>query len=251
MRSQSGIPLKSRLFIGTAGWAIPKIHAPNFPAEGSHLERYATVFSTAEINSSFYRHHRRSTYERWATSVPDQFRFSVKAPRWVTHSDWLDISSDLEAFFAELDGLGIKLGPVLIQLPPKRTFISSDADRFLSAFRRPRDVDIVLEPRHASWFGAEAEDLLREYRISRVAADPPPAVEADEPGGRKGLTYIRLHGSPEIYRSSYSRDRLKLVANRMIATAGSMAWCIFDNTTSYAAAGDALALKKIIGSEPF
>ena len=61
--------------IGTAGWSIPRIHQVHFPAEGSHLARYAAVFSGAEINSSFYRPHRRSTYERWAASTPDGFRF--------------------------------------------------------------------------------------------------------------------------------------------------------------------------------
>ncbi len=71
--------------IGTAGWSIPKEHAAAFPAEGSHLQRYAQVFGAVEINSSFYRPHRRTTYERWAASVPEAFRFAVKVPKTITH----------------------------------------------------------------------------------------------------------------------------------------------------------------------
>ena len=71
--------------IGCAGWSIPKAHAGAFPAVGTALERYAQVFDCVEINSSFYRSHRPSTYERWAASVPDHFRFSVKMPKQITH----------------------------------------------------------------------------------------------------------------------------------------------------------------------
>ena len=71
--------------IGTAGWSIPKEHAGAFPVEGSHLERYGAVLDAVEINSSFYRPHRRATYERWAGAVPEHFRFAVKVPRAITH----------------------------------------------------------------------------------------------------------------------------------------------------------------------
>jgi uncharacterized protein YecE (DUF72 family) len=237
-----------RAFIGTAGWSIARIHAARFPKLGSHLERYAAVFSATEINTSFYRPHRKSTYERWSASVPDHFRFSVKAPKSVSHSDWRDMDPDLDAFLAEIAGLRDKLGPVLIQLPPKRDFTLVEAEGFLSAFRCRTLGDIVLEPRHASWFEPAADDLLRAYRIARVAADPPPAGGSDRPGGWPGLTYQRLHGSPVIYRSSYPEDRLNAAAAEMrtATDVGSDAWCIFDNTTSYAAAGNALSLLGIV-----
>jgi uncharacterized protein YecE (DUF72 family) len=241
-------PPEPRFFVGTAGWSIPRIHSGGFPSEGSHLERYAAVFPAAEINTSFYRPHRRSTYERWAGSVPDHFRFSVKAPKEITHSEWVGLSSELDAFCAEISGLGSKLGPILIQLPPKREFAARDAERFLSAFRDRTERDIVLEPRHASWFQASADGLLRACRIARVAADPARAADADQPGGWPGLAYFRLHGSPQIYRSSYQAEWLEGLAARMGAAAesGARVWCIFDNTTSYAAAGDALALMQIL-----
>ena len=70
---------------GTAAWSIPKEHAAPFPVAGSHLERYGAVLNAVEINSSFYRPHRTTTYERWAASVPEDFRFAVKVPKAITH----------------------------------------------------------------------------------------------------------------------------------------------------------------------
>jgi hypothetical protein len=67
--------MTGRALVGTAGWSLPSRHAADFPTTGSHLERYATRFDVVEINSSFYRPHRLVTYDRWAASVPDDFRF--------------------------------------------------------------------------------------------------------------------------------------------------------------------------------
>src|SRR5919106_6889056 len=95
--------------IGTAGWSIPKEHAAPFPATGSHLERYASVFNAVEINSSFYRPHRPATYERWAASVPEGFRFAVKIPKAITHERRLNEAGDhLDRFLSEAQGLGSK-----------------------------------------------------------------------------------------------------------------------------------------------
>ena len=70
------------LRVGCAGWAIPSQHAHAFPAQGTHLERYAQRFTGVEVNSSFYRSHRPTTYARWAASVPDPFQFAVKMPKY-------------------------------------------------------------------------------------------------------------------------------------------------------------------------
>ena len=76
-------------------------------------------FDGVEINSSFYRPHRLSTYQRWADDVPDHFRFAVKMPKTITHEGRLrDVAEPLQRFLGEIAGLGDKLGPVLIQLPP-------------------------------------------------------------------------------------------------------------------------------------
>ena len=74
------------LILGTAGWRVPSNLGDRFPDSGSQLARYAAVFNGTEINSSFHRPHRTSTYLRWGASVPDAFRFAVKLPKAITHA---------------------------------------------------------------------------------------------------------------------------------------------------------------------
>lgn len=233
--------------IGCAGWAIPKPLAALFPPAGSRLARYAQRFNAVEINSSFHRPHRRATYERWAATVPDHFEFAVKAPREITHRPRLaGAHAALEAFVAEVGGLGDKLGPLLFQFPPRLGFNADDARGFFAALRTRFDADVVCEPRHSDWFAAEAEALLAEFRIARAAVDPPLLPTAAEPGGWKGLAYYRLHGSPRVYYSNYEPERLDSVARSLAEAArrGRRCWCIFDNTAAGAATADALALQE-------
>jgi uncharacterized protein YecE (DUF72 family) len=233
------------LRIGTAGWAIPRAVAACFPADGSGLQRYAAVFSCVEINTTFYRPHRPQTFERWAATTPANFRFAVKAPRAVTHEARLQGADEaMAAFLDQLSPLGRKLGVVLVQLPPSLTFEPGLASRFLRATRSRYQGPLAVEPRHASWFEAEADALLADAAAARVAADPARVPEAAEPGGDRGMAYFRLHGSPQMYRSSYDDGRLEELAAR-VEDAAAETWVIFDNTTSGAAAADALKLKAL------
>nr|WP_312895219.1 DUF72 domain-containing protein [Microvirga sp.] len=235
--------------IGTAAWSVPKEHAAPFPLTGSHLERYSAVLNAVEINSSFYRPHRTTTYERWAASVPESFRFAVKVPKAITHELRLnDTNGLLDCFLSEVSGLGPKLGPLLVQLPPSLRFEVGVADTFLSGLRGRVGGPLVCEPRHASWFTPDVEGLLDELRIARVAADPAPVSGADEPGGWRSLSYYRLHGSPRIYYSAYTPEYLAAIAERIAsdAAAGVETWCIFDNTAAFAATGDALTTRSLV-----
>ena len=220
------------IVIGTAGWSIGSRDAAPFPSEESALERYATRFGGVEINSSFYRPHRRSTWERWAASVPDSFRFSVKAPKAITHErKLLDCADPLEAHLEEVSALGEKLAVHLVQLPPSLAFDEPAADRFFGDFRSGTDAHIVCEPRHPSWFEPAANALLASHRVARVAADPARVAEAGVPGGWPGIVYFRLHGAPVIYRSSYEDSALDAYAASLRSGAAhGDAWCIFDNT---------------------
>lgn len=221
--------------IGTAGWSIPRASALRFAAEGTHLQRYARVFSGVEINSSFHRPHAPSTYAKWADATPGHFRFAVKMPRSVTHDARLVRPAEaLDRFLDETGGLGLKRGPILVQCPPSLDFDGRVVRRFFDALRKRYDGPVVCEPRHESWTSATAEAVLRRYRIARVAADPPPAPAFAQPGGWDGLLYFRLHGSPRVYWSSYTPEFIV----RMAADLGdpaSPAWCVFDNTASGAA----------------
>ncbi|MGI4827417.1 MAG: DUF72 domain-containing protein [Janthinobacterium lividum] len=231
--------------IGTAGWSIPRAQAAAFGAEGTGLARYAGVLRCVEINSTFYRPHRASTFARWAEAVPEDFRFSLKAPKTITHEGSLaPAPAEVRAFLEQIGHLGQKLGPILLQLPPRQQFDRATAQAFLSEWRNRYPTGaIVLEPRHRTWFTAEAEAVLEELRIARVAADPPLAPEASQPAGDKATVYYRLHGSPRVYYSSYTGERMEALAAEMKAHAReSVVWCIFDNTASGAAMENALGL---------
>ena len=239
--------------IGTAGWSIPRQHADAFPAEGSALERYAARCPVAEINSSFHRPHRVSTWERWRDSTPDGFRFSVKVPKTITHQLKLAGCAELlDEFLAQASALREKLAVLLVQLPPKLEFDAPLAERFFADLASRTQAAVACEPRHPGWFTPEADELLRRLRVARVAADPARVPSAGDPGGWLGLAYWRLHGSPVMYRSSYA-GRLVAYAAALEAqaAAGHEAWCVFDNTASSAAAGDALALMAAVdGNAP-
>lgn len=236
--------------IGTAGWSIPRQYADAFPTEGTSLERYSARFSVAEINSSFHRPHRLSTWERWRDSVPASFRFSAKLPKRITHEKKLvDCSEELDSFAEQVAHLGEKLAVLLVQLPPKLAFDADIASAFLRQLRTRSSAQIACEPRHASWFTPAADALLDDLRVARVAADPAICADAAVPGGWKRLSYWRLHGSPAMYRSPYG-DRVVGYAKEIRAAAerDSDAWCIFDNTASSAAMGDALRLADELSS---
>ncbi len=237
----------NRLYVVTAGWVIARGVAERFAAEGSGLERYAARFGAVEINSTFYRSHRASTYARWHASTPAGFRFAVKLPKAITHDARLVDAHDLlTAFRAEVMGLKDKLGPLLVQLPPSLAFDSPIAERFFTSLREVWPGLIACEPRHSGWFDANADGLLRSYEIGRVAADPPLHPAASAPGGWEGLAYWRLHGAPRMYYSAYGEAELSAIVAKLRAASSRQTWCVFDNTASGAAALNALDLQALI-----
>jgi uncharacterized protein YecE (DUF72 family) len=236
--------------IGCAGWTIPREAAASFEGEGSHLQRYAALFPAVEINSCFHRAHRVQTYVRWAATVPDDFRFSVKLPRTITHDARL-VGCDelLRQFASEAGALGDKLGCVLMQLPPSMQFDAALAADFFALLKQAFGCMVACEARHPTWFSDEATQLLRDNAITRVIADP----AKGQPGPHVATTedmYVRLHGSPRVYYSSYEQHYIADLADEMIAhmAAGRTLWCIFDNTASGAATPNAVDLLGYLAS---
>lgn len=228
------------LRVGTAGWRIAKPHREAFPSDGSSLERYTARLNCVEINSSFHRTHRTSTYERWAQSVPADFLFSLKIPKEITHKRRLvDCLELLEAFLEQTAALGDHLGPYVVQLAPSHAF-NDDVEAFFQQFRARYSGRIVCEPRHASWADNEAAEGLRRFCITRAGADPAPfaGAERSEPFG--GFSYYRWHGSPRVYYSQYDQTQLHQFAEQVAGDEASQAWCIFDNTAMDGATGNAL-----------
>jgi uncharacterized protein YecE (DUF72 family) len=240
-----------RILIGTAGWSLPRAEQPHFPSEGSHLERYASRFAAVEINSSFHRSHKPAIWARWRDAVPADFRFSVKMPKAITHTARLDVSGDaIAAFLEEISVLETKLGCLLVQLPPSLAYDATVAGKFFESLKARASVPIACEPRHASWFEPDADGLLRQSNITRVAADPARVPAAGHPGGSRNFSYFRLHGSPKVYYSAYSAEFISRLADRLKREAkeGRTVWCVFDNTTLGAATRNALDLSAMLHS---
>ena len=235
--------MPATLLIGTAGWTLPREMQARFPGAGTHLERYARVFRCVEINSTFHRPHRASTFARWAASVPAGFRFALKIPKTITNAAKLAGTRSLvESFLADIEPLGTAADCLLVQLPPKLEFESRRARAFFSFLRDRFPRSIACEPRHASWFTPAAERLLRDLRIARVAAHPSRGPGGAEPGGWNGLVYYRLHGFPRVYYSSYDAGFLDALAGRLQRAGATPTWCIFDNTTLGAGTANALSV---------
>lgn len=238
------------IVIGCAGWSVPAQHRALFGDGTSVLARYATRFPAVEINSSFYRRHRRSTYERWAASVPSHFRFSVKMPRAISHDMALRGAGDaLDRFLEDATGLGDKFAGVLLQLPPSQNFEPRVASTFFRMFQRRSRVPMACEARHPSWFSPGAMALLQRHGVSRVTADP--AIRHDEPTAppAPAWPYWRLHGTPRMYYSPYPEDVLAGIARALSGAQETSrpAWVMFDNTAHGFATRDAARLQDLLG----
>ena len=232
-----------RLRIGCAGWSIASAQRPLFENGDSGLERYSTRFNAVEINSSFHRPHRRETYERWAGTVPADFRFAVKIPKTVSHEARLvGTGTLLDAFLDQALGLGPKLDCLLLQLPPSLAFDARVAATFFAMLRRRWAGGIACEPRHASWFGVAADAQWASHRIARVGADPALLEPARQSTGTGSLRYWRWHGAPRMYYSAYDDEALRAMAAEVLrdTPTGAEAWVMFDNTAHGHAVPNAL-----------
>ncbi len=239
--------LSQSLRIGCAGWTVAKEHSHLFPTVGSHLERYATLFDTVEINMTFYRLPREATVTSWKEQVPSNFRFAVKLSKEITHTGRLRNLGNMPLFIERMRHLEEKLGPILVQLPPSLAFDANVASLFFQACVAMHDGPWVLEPRHLTWFGQEASDLLQRFCIALVAADPAISPQGTVPAGWQGLHYYRLHGSPKMYFSSYSEDYLRDFSAKITKDSISKpVWAIFDNTASGAAVENGIFLKSLL-----
>ena len=159
-------------FVGTSGWQYDSWKEPfyNGAPQREWLRLYCERFSTVEINNAFYRLPERSTFEKWRDATPDDFIVAVKMSRYLTHIKRLkDPDEPVARFMDRVVGLGSKLGPVLLQLPPN---LQVDVDRLahtLSLF--PSHVRVTVEPRHESWWVDGVRRVLEKYNAALCLAD--------------------------------------------------------------------------------
>jgi uncharacterized protein YecE (DUF72 family) len=175
---------RGTLRVGASGFSFPSWKPGFYPAgtkQGDFLRYYAERFATVEINNSFYKLPAEATFAKWAASVPDGFRFAVKAPRAVTVFGRVDFAPDLNA---RVRALGDRLGPLLVRLADTRERDDAFLERLLDAI--DEDLDVALDLRDPSWDGIEPA-LERRRGVVRVNQ-----LEA----GAAGFRYLRLRDTP-------------------------------------------------------
>lgn len=210
------IAMTPGLFIGTSGWNYDSWRGGFYGRiRGKDWLRFcAARFTGIEVNATFYRLQTQDTFRRWRDETPRDFRFAIKANRYLTHNKKL--TDPLAAIRLERDrarGLGDKLSAVVWQLPGRFGKNMSRLEGFCRASRYWRAVRHAIEFRDASWFDDEVADCLRHYRIAVCqsdAADWPlwDAVTTD-------MVYVRLHGHETTYVSDYTEQQLREWATRV------------------------------------
>ncbi len=235
-----------KIYIGTSGWSYPhwgnRFYPPDLP-KAQWLPYLATVFDTVEINATFYRQPRSETFEKWFRQTPDRFLFSIKANRFITHIKRLkEVAEPLNRFYKGISPLGKKVGAILFQLPPSLRFDPDTVASFLEQID-PR-YPVVIEPRNTSFFTEAFYKLLADARCALCWSDTAGRYPYREVVTAHFL-YIRLHGSPVLYRSSYSRDFLNALGQKILDF-GLETFIYFDNDADGHAPENALTLKKIV-----
>jgi uncharacterized protein YecE (DUF72 family) len=234
--------------IGTSGWHYDHWEGPFYPSglpDEDFLEYYAGCFGTAEINNSFYRLPEKETLLRWRDAVPEDFVFSVKASRYLTHMKKLkDPEEPLYRLLDRVSALEDKLGPILFQLPPRWGSNPERLESFLEML--PGDQRYAFEFRDPGWFDDENYELLRSHGTSFCVYDldgktSPKEITAD-------FAYVRLHGPDGPYRGRYGAQRLAGRAGTFSAwrKKGLEVYCYFANDEAGYASQDALRLRQMI-----
>jgi len=239
--------------IGTSGWSYRHWKGVFYPHDMPArlwLEFYARSFDCTELNASFYRLPSESMVEGWMRRTPDDFRFSVKTNRMVTHRRRLrNVEADIDAFMQRFAPLQPKIGPVLVQTPPSLAWDRDTVEAFLDLLTtRYPHYRYAVEPRHDSWFENESLDLLRRYRLALVIADSGRRFPSREVAVTD-FVYIRFHGPSGLYTSCYTTEMLASWAERIREweREGRDVWAFFNNDVGGHAVRNALELRHLLG----
>ncbi|NIA71454.1 DUF72 domain-containing protein [Pelagibius litoralis] len=236
------------LHIGTCGWHYKHWAGPFYPADSKSsamLKIYTQQFSSVEIDNSFYRLPSLSSLHRWKSETPDDFTFTCKASRYITHMKKLkDPARSLPAFFERIGNLGDKLKVVVFQLPPRWRCNLERLEQFLAAL--PSRYRCAFEFRDESWFNPAVYAALVNYGAAFCIYDlggrrAPPEITSD-------FVYLRLHGPGKAYAGAYSPRRLAHLAAQIgdWRQDGLDIFVFFDNDAEGHAPRDALRLKRLL-----
>ncbi len=236
--------------IGTSGWSYDHwadvLYPPGLPA-ARRLQRYVEVFDTVELNASFYRWPKDSTFAGWREQVPDGFTISVKAHRGLTHYRRLASPEPwIERFETCWQSLGDRRGVLLVQLHPELRRDDARLDSFLAGV--PTSIRVAVELRHPSWNAAEVYAVLESHRAAYVVMSGPglPCI----PRATTDFVYVRMHGpdAGEMYTGSYPAGELRHWADRIADwdREGLDVWMYFNNDLGGHAVRNALSLRELV-----
>ncbi|HYD36049.1 MAG TPA: DUF72 domain-containing protein [Allosphingosinicella sp.] len=234
--------------IGCSGWVYRHWRERFYPAglpQRLWFAHYSATFATVELNTSFYHLPRPESFAKWRDQAPPDFRYAVKASRFITHMKKLrDCGEPLETFLGRTRLLGPALGPILYQLPPSLPLDLDRLDAFVALL--PGDLTHVFEFRHKSWFADEALALLDERGVSFCAHDMRGLISPRRAAGP--IAYVRFHGGTGKYVGRYSDETLLGWADWIVAEAraGRDIWCYFNNDIGGHAVDDALTLRAMV-----
>ena len=237
-------------FIGTSGFFYRHwkgIFYPEGLPQKKWLEFYANSFDTLELNSTFYHLPKENTVKAWVNRTPDNFVFSVKASKFITHTKRLrNVEESLQLFIQRAALFGNKLGVILFQLPPSMRKDMTLLKNFLSLL--DKNGQYAIEFRDKGWLSDEIYDTLKEYNVAFCISDTPRYPYAEVVTAN--FSYIRLHGHTALYASDYTKDQLTHYANliKKWSKNNITSYVYFDNDFSGYAVKNALQLKKLLSS---
>ncbi|MCY2687392.1 DUF72 domain-containing protein [Salinimicrobium sp. TH3] len=223
-----------KLYIGCSGWNYRDWRGKFYPeklAQKNWLDHYSGEFNTVEINSTFYRFPQDKTVEKWRDTVPEDFKFTLKGSRYITHMKKLnDVEESVGNFNTTSGIMGHKLGNLLWQLPPS---VHRNDERLLDFIKLfDKSVNNVIEFRHESWYDEEVYALLRKQNVIFCAISSPRFPEEMITTSETG--YLRFHGKgKKWYDYYYSEDELQEWAH-MIRNSGLKEIYIYFNNDIHA-----------------
>ncbi len=250
MAAKEAWPVRGTAYVGCSGWHYADWQDTFYPdglPKSQWLTHYSSVFSTVELNNTFYRLPTPAAVERWTNQVAESFVFAVKGSRYVTHTKRLNNAGNAVATFTDrMRGLGDKLGPVLWQLPPGFQRDECRLSAFLNVL--PAATEHVIEFRHQSWWHPDVLDLLRAHATAICLVDMPgfrsPLIATTR------FAYIRFHGPEHLYSSCYDSTSLAHWADGLkdLMWQGHDVYVYFNNDTNAYAVKNALTLRQFLAS---
>jgi len=240
--------MKVKYYVGTCGWSYYSFKGFLYPQDSKPrewLKIYSQYFNTVEINATFYKIPTAKTFKKWYEETPEDFIFSVKAPKTITHLKKLkEVEEDLKNFLKAISPLKEKARILLFQLPPSFKYNKEVLESFLKIL--PSDYLNIIEIRNISFHNQEFVELLKRYNVCLCFSDCAGKYPSWYEVQTTDYLYIRMHGSKKLYVSNYEEEELKRLAEKIKTFKINSAFVYFDNTAEGYAVPNALKLRELL-----